>query len=155
MALGQDLLECFGVILCTQSVRYLRCAVFLFQPCVTTTKRDFFRIFSDRELETLRIIDCLKESGLEIREIRKFMQWCAEGSSSYPQRRELFENQKKTVEKEIERLQKTLDMLRFKCWYYDTAIADGNEDRINEMIPNNLPEDIQKLYDHAHSDDED
>lgn len=83
------------------------------------------------------------------------MQWCAEGSSSYPQRRELFENQKKNVEKEIERLQKTLDMLRFKCWYYDTAIADGNEDRINEMLPNNLPEDIQKLYDHAHSDDED
>ena len=66
------------------------------------------RRFSDRELETLRIIDCLKKSGLEIREIRKFMQWCAEGSSSYPQRRELFENQKKTVEKEIERLQKTL-----------------------------------------------
>ena len=75
--------------------------------------------------------------------------------ASYPQRRELFENQKKTVEKEIERLQKTLDMLRFKCWYYDTAIADGNEDRINEMLPNNLPDDIQKLYDHAHSDDED
>lgn len=72
------------------------------------------RRFSDRELETLRIIDCLKKSGLEIREIRKFMQWCAEGSSSYPQRRELFENQKKTVEKEIERLQKTLDMLRLQ-----------------------------------------
>ena len=52
------------------------------------------RRFSDRELETLRIIDCLKKSGLEIREIRKFMQWCSEGSSSYPQRRELFENQK-------------------------------------------------------------
>ena len=59
------------------------------------------RRFSDRELETLRIIDCLKKSGLEIREIRKFMQWCAEGSSSYPQRRELFENQKKTVEKKL------------------------------------------------------
>ena len=73
------------------------------------------RRFSDRELETLRIIDCLKKSGLEIRDIKKYMQWCAEGSSSYPQRRELFENQKKTVEKEIERLQKTLDMLRFKC----------------------------------------
>ena len=50
---------------------------------------------------------------------------------------------------------KDVDMLSFKCWYYDTAIADGNEDRINEMLPNNLPDDIQKLYDHAHSDDED
>ena len=41
-------------------------------------------------------------------------------------------------------------MLEFKCWYYDTAMADGNEDRINAMLPDNLPKDIQKLYNKAH-----
>lgn len=45
-------------------------------------------------------------------------------------------------------------MLNFKCWYYDTAIADGNENRINEMKPNNFPPEIQKLYDYANSKDE-
>ena len=47
-------------------------------------------------------------------------------------------------------MQKTLDMLRFKSWYYEQVIKDGNEDHLNEMLPNHLPSDIQKLYDHAH-----
>jgi hypothetical protein len=49
------------------------------------------------------------------------------------------------------KMQKTLDMLKFKCWYYDTAIRDGNEERLNKMIPNALPSEIQKFYDNAHS----
>ena len=48
-------------------------------------------------------------------------------------------------------LQKTLDMIRFKCWYYETALADGNEDRIHAMLPDKLPPEIQALYDHGHS----
>ena len=77
------------------------------------------------------------------------MKWCAEGSSTYPQRRELFLRQKETVEAEIRALERTLDMLRFKCWYYEQAIQDGNEDRIHAMLPDKLPEEIQVLYDHA------
>ena len=29
-------------------------------------------------------------------------------------------------------------------------IAHGNEDKINAMLPDNLPKDIQKLYNKAH-----
>ena len=47
-------------------------------------------------------------------------------------------------------LNKTLDMLNFKRWYYDTAIADGSEDKLNEMLPDKLPPEIQKLYDNCH-----
>ena len=39
------------------------------------------RKFSDNEIEALHIIECLKKSGLEIREIKKFMELCAQGSS--------------------------------------------------------------------------
>ena len=41
-------------------------------------------------------------------------------------------------------------MIDFKCWYYETAVADGGEDRIRAMLPDKLPDDIQKLYDLAH-----
>lgn len=108
------------------------------------------RRFTDRELDALRVIECLKKSGLEIRDIKQFMEWCSQGSATYPQRRELFFRQKKRVEQEILRMEKVLDMLRFKCWYYEQAIADGNEDRIHKMLPDQLPADIQILYDHAH-----
>ena len=41
------------------------------------------RYFSDNELEALRIIECLKKSGLEIKDIKQFFLWVSEGSSSY------------------------------------------------------------------------
>ena len=50
----------------------------------------------------------------------------------------------------MRQLEKTLDMLRFKCWYYEQAMQDGNEERIQKMLPDHLPKDIQQFYDHAH-----
>jgi len=105
------------------------------------------RLFGETELEALRVIACLKKSGLEIREIKQFMQWCAEGPATYAKRKALFENRKTAVEEEMRTLQKTLNMLKFKCWYYEKAMADGNEDAINAMLPDRLPPEIQALYD--------
>ncbi len=104
------------------------------------------RKFSDSEIEALKVIECLKQSGLEIKDIKQFMQWCSEGSSTYPQRKQLFQTRKEAVEKEIEELNRTLCLLEFKCWYYETAIKDGSEENIQKMLPDKLPEDIQKLY---------
>lgn len=110
------------------------------------------RQFNDREIETLRMIDCLKKSGLEIKDIKQFMDWCAEGSATYPQRKELFEKQRKTVESEIAHMNRVLDMLKFKCWYYEQALNDGSEDRLRSIIPDGLPKDIKKAYENAHRD---
>ena len=108
------------------------------------------RRFTEGELERLRVIECLKRSGLEIKEIKQFMEWCAQGSETYPQRHALFVQQAERVEAEIERLQKSLDMIRFKCWFYEQLMRDGDEARVRAMLPDHLPADIQKIYDHAH-----
>ncbi|WP_417303311.1 MerR family transcriptional regulator [Ellagibacter isourolithinifaciens] len=109
------------------------------------------RKFSETELEALRVIECLKKSGLEIKEIRQFMEWCSEGSSTYADRKRLFEARKASMEAKMRELEKNMAMIDFKCWYYEQALADGNEDRLNEMLPDKLPKDIQALYDLAHS----
>ena len=41
------------------------------------------------------------------------------------------------------RMNRTLDMLKFKCWYYEQAIRDGGEERLAAMIPGDLPEEIR------------
>ena len=115
------------------------------------TRASGIRKFSDTETESLHMIECLKKSGMEIKEIKQFMAWCTEGPSTYAQRRELFENRKKSLEQDMLELQKNMAMIRFKCWYYEQAMKDGNEDRIRQMLPDHLPADIQKLYDLAHS----
>ena len=58
--------------------------------------------------------------------------------------------QREAIKEEMKRLEKTLAMIEFKCWYYEKAMADGNEDEIKAMLPDMLPKDIQKLFDKAH-----
>ena len=108
------------------------------------------RRFREQEIEALRVIECLKKAGMEIKDIRQFMDWCSEGSSTYPQRKKLFEMQKAHMEEEIARMNRTLDMLKFKCWYYEQATKDGSEDRLKALIPDRLPEEIRKAYENAH-----
>ena len=108
------------------------------------------RRFSDQEIEALRVIECLKKAGMEIKDIRQFMVWCAEGSSTYPQRKAMFEERKAHMEAEIMRMNQALDMLKFKCWYYEQAIKDGSEDRLKALSPDHLPEEIRKAYENAH-----
>lgn len=108
------------------------------------------RYFSNNEIEALRIIECLKKSGLGIKEINQFFTWVSQGTSSFEKRKELFEARKEAVEAEIQNLQKTLSLLEFKCWYYSKAMEDGTEEYIHEMLPDKLPSDIQKLYDASH-----
>ena len=113
-------------------------------------RRGNIRYFSDSDLEAIRVIECLKKSGLEIKDIRQLFQWVAEGPSSYEKRKRLFEARKVAVAEEMKKLEKTLSLLKFKCWYYETAMKDGNEDSIHAMLPDKLPEEIQKLYNDAH-----
>jgi len=108
------------------------------------------RRFGERELEALRVIECLKKSGMEIRDIKQFMEWCAQGSGTYPQRREMFVRQKAAVEEEIRRMNRVLDMLKYKCWYYGEAMRDGNEDRLRCIKPEDMPEEIRRAYENAH-----
>lgn len=89
----------------------------------------------------------LKKTNLEIKEIKEFIQRLGEGKSSYVKRKQMFEDRKDYIEKEIVDLQTTLSLLKYKCWYYGIAIEDGNEDRLKAMLPDNLPKDIQPLYD--------
>ncbi len=109
------------------------------------------RQFGEKELEALRVIECLKKSGVEIKDIKIFMEWCSQGSSTYSKRRDFFLRQKEIVENEIHKLERTLDMINYKCWYYEQAVSDGNEDRLNEMLPDHLPEEIQTMYDRGHA----
>ena len=108
------------------------------------------RKFGDTEIEALRVIECLKKAGMEIKDIRQFMDWCVEGPSTYPQRKALIEAKKTHMEEEIRRMNRALDMLKFKSWYYEQAIKDGGEEGIPAMIQNGLPKEIRAAYENSH-----
>lgn len=110
------------------------------------------RQFSESEIETLRVIDCLKKSGLEIKEIKEYMSLCSLGNTTLKQRKEIFEKQKEEVLQEMEKLQKVLSMLNYKCWYYDQAIKKNDETYVQALSFNQFPPQIQQYYKHSHED---
>ncbi len=101
------------------------------------------RVFSDTELNTLQVIECLKVSGMSIKDIKEFLIWCQEGDASLDKRQKMFHDRYKEVEKQLEEMKKNLNFLKFKCWYYDKAVADGTEDIVKNMSDDELPADIR------------
>lgn len=120
---------------------------------INVERKSGIRLFSEENLEAIRVIECLKKAGLEICDIRAFMEMVLQREKTYSQRKALFDKRREYVTNEIQKMKKTLAMIEFKCWYYETAMKDGNETRINTMLPNNLPDDIQKLYNICHDKD--
>lgn len=108
-------------------------------------KESGIRKFSENDIEALRVIECLKKTGLEIKDIKQFMQWCKEGESTYQKRLDLFKNQKEKILEEIASLNKALAMLEYKCFYYETSIEYG-EDYMKNLDVSQMPEAIKESY---------
>ena len=103
------------------------------------------RMFKESDFEWLRLIECLKSTGLPIRDIKQFIDWYMEGDTTLPQRRDMFYERRRAVEAQIEALQATLDMIDYKCWYYDTAVAAGSSRALQTLKPEELPEEVSRL----------
>ena len=102
------------------------------------------RVFSDLEVETLKVIECLKSTGMQIKDIKLFLDWCLEGDQTLQKRRDMFYERKAIVEKQMEDIQNTMDMIKYKIWYYETAVEAGSEDAPKNMSMDDLPTDAQK-----------
>lgn len=79
------------------------------------------RVFTEDDLGYIEVIDCLKRSGIPVKEIAKFMDWCVEGDKTLPQRYAFMVEQEAALERKIQDLQTQLDFLRWKKWYYQIA----------------------------------
>lgn len=44
--------------------------------------------------------------------------------------------------RQMEELQKTMNVIKYKCWYYDTALASGTEEVPRNIPKEEIPEEI-------------
>ncbi len=115
-------------------------------------RKSGIRSFNDKDLNTIRVIECLKNSGMLIKEIRDFMKLCEEGDSSLNERYNFFLDQEKKVQDQIKSLNQTLKLIKFKQWYYLKASSDNTESIVKNMSVDDMPEDIKELYLETHND---
>jgi DNA-binding transcriptional MerR regulator len=85
------------------------------------------RLFKETDIGALKVIECLKATGMPIKEIKNFIDWCSDGDSTLQQRYDMFVERKAIVEAQMEELKKTMELIDHKCFYYKTALDAGTE----------------------------
>ncbi|MEA4912589.1 MAG: MerR family transcriptional regulator [Oscillospiraceae bacterium] len=90
-------------------------------------KKSGYRVFSENDIQLLHVIECLKKTGMPIKDIRQFTDWLRQGDSTLRERYAMFLERKRAVEAQMAELENTLDFIDYKCRYYETAIEAGTE----------------------------
>ena len=104
------------------------------------------RVFTDKDYQWLHIIECLKQTGMSLKDIREFLQMAMQGDETIEDRLQLFIKQREAVQQQIQKLLETLDVINFKCWYYETAKEAGTTAQLDKMKPEDYPEEYQEIY---------
>lgn len=97
------------------------------------------RMFRETDYEWLQVIECLKKTGMPLKDIRSFVLLSMQGDETIEPRLALIRRQRESVLAQMTQLQQTLDTLDFKCWYYETAKAAGTTAVPRGMSEEELP----------------
>lgn len=103
------------------------------------------RIFTDEDYGSLKLIHCLKSSGMQIKDIREFMALVIQGDETIGARLELFQKRRDELEQQMHNLEETLAMINYKCWYYETAKALGSTAAVNSLPDEAVPMELRSI----------
>ena len=103
------------------------------------------RVFTEKDFEWLRIIECLKKTGMSLKDIREYIELAMQGDETIARRLELFRKQRTVLEARMAELQQTMDALDYKCWFYETAAARGSTEGISDLPDEALPEALRPV----------
>lgn len=103
------------------------------------------RMFQESDIEWLQVIGCMKKAGMSIKDIRNYIEMALQGDDTIDLRLSLFQHQRKVLQKQMEELQHTMEMVDYKCWYYETAQKAGTVEVPQEMDLAGVPERFRKI----------
>lgn len=81
-----------------------------------------FRQYTDEDLERLGLICCLKNTGMSIQEIARFVQLTHEGDHTLKERVQMLKNHREQVIERMEEMQKHLDKVTWKINFFSEKL---------------------------------
>lgn len=89
------------------------------------------RLFSDYNLNWLKLVHCLRATGLSIEGVKRYIDMCQQGDSTIPERAEIIFKQEKILSNQIKLLKKQMEVLKYKKKFYQNLLATGQKDPCN------------------------
>lgn len=92
---------------------------------IPNVKRDSrnYRVFDDNNIKWIQSLNCLKNCGMTIMEMKEYLALCLEGQSSIPERKKILDAKKETLLQSMNDLQKAIDYIDWKQSFYDDVLS--------------------------------
>ena len=116
--------------LSTYAIRYYENSGLI--PFVDRTRGNI-RMFSDYSVSWLRLVHCLRSTGLPIDGVKRYVEMCLKGDSTIPERAKIIFEQEKRLREQIHELHGQMKILKYKKGHYENLLKTHSADTCNPM----------------------
>lgn len=104
------------------------------------------RIFKDEDISWFNMIDCMKKAGMSIKDIREYIEMTLQNDdTTIDARLAMFHRQQEKLRKQMEELKQSIEMVDYKCWYYELAKEKGSVKEPLEMDILEVPKEYRSI----------
>lgn len=95
------------------------------QGLVPNVKRDSNnrRIFDERDVAWIQSLNCLKNCGMSISEMREYIALCLAGESTIPERKIILDTKRQTLVSQLQQIQECINYIDWKQGFYDDVLS--------------------------------
>ena len=92
---------------------------------IPNVKRDKnnYRVFNDNDIAWINSLYCLKNCGMSILEMKKYLDLCLKGEQTIPERKEILENKLRELEHKKQKIEDSIDYIHWKQNFYDDVLS--------------------------------
>lgn len=103
-----------------------------------------YRVFDELDINWLSFLNYLKEAGMSIDDMQRYIRYYIEGDSTLRERREIVYDSLQRLNKQVDDLKAAQSFMEFKCWLYDKAIEIGSLDDVVNIPHEQMPPVVQE-----------
>ncbi len=103
---------------------------------VPNVKRDSrnYRVFDEHDIKWIQSLNCLKNCGMSIAEMKEYLALCLEGESTIPERKVILAAKRDTLLQSIAQLQDAVAYIDWKQGFYDDVLS-GKTKYYSNLMP--------------------
>lgn len=116
------------------------------EDLIPNIKRDKnnYRLFDERNLAWLRDLQCLRNCGMSLKDMRRYMEYCLQGPSTISQRQAMLAVTKQELLRQAREIEERLQYINYKQEFYDGVLSGKIKYRSNLIKCKGLENDFQK-----------
>ena len=92
------------------------------------------RIFDEHDVAWIKSLSCLKNCGMSIKDMKKYLNLCLQGTSTIHERKQILNQKRKELLEQIKNLESSIQYIDHKQ-QFDDDVLSGKKPYVSNLIP--------------------